>query len=370
MNKKAIVDKNYCMSSFLELRYVANDNIEWTEGVLPNFKRRDYSKSDVVYNADDIDKSIKKQLENIDLNKTGIMLSGGMDSAILATYLPKGAKAYTMRTLAEGSVNEVEQAQKIAEVCGLELKVVDITWEDYEKSIPVLAKNKKSPFHSIEPQIYKTLLTAKNDGCEYILSGENADSIFGGLDGLLSKDWKYEDFIKRYIYLDPKEILINGVNINDIFEPYRKGDGIDVHAFISHEFAEGSLNSYLNPAEIVGINLIMPYAYMKMGCELDLQRVRNGENKYLIRELFAKKYPNLIPNKKLPMPRAVGVWLKDWEGPKRKEFKKFDINALKPDQKWLVYILEQFLNMAEIRAGVERERERERERESNLSCCI
>ena len=340
-----IVDKDYCMSSFLAVRHVAKENVAWAEGVLPKFKRRDFSKSDVVYNADDIDKSIQKQLKSIDLSKTGIMLSGGMDSAILATYLPKGSKAYTMRSIAEGAINEVEQAKFYADNLGLDLKVVDITWEDYQKYIPILAKNKKSPFHSIEPQIYKTLLTAKNDGCEYVLCGENADAIFGGFDGLLSKDWTLNSFIERYSYVSPNDVLKYPMDVSHIYLPYVDTKIVSVHKFMNYVFAEESLNSYINPADTLNINLITPFAYMVMGCELDLERVRNGENKYLIRELFKKRYNGLAPNKKLPMPRAVGIWLKDWQGPSRYEFKKFDINELKPDQKWLIYILEQFLNL-------------------------
>lgn len=164
-------------------------------------------------------------------------------------------------------------------------------------------------------------------------------------DGLLFKDWKFNDFIHRYNYLEPQNILKDYRDITDIYGPYKQGENIDFFNFIAHVFAEESLNSYLNPANILGINLITPFANMKMGCEIDLVRVRNGENKYLNRELFAMRYPGLKPNKKLPMPRAVGVWLKEWQGPIRPEFKPFDINELKPDQKWLVYILEQFLNM-------------------------
>lgn len=339
------IDKEYCMSSFLALRYVARRDVAWAQNILPTFQSRDFNKSTIVYNADDINKSIESQLKNIDLTKTGIMLSGGMDSAILATYLPKGVKAYTMRTTADGSINEVDQAQKYAEICGLNLTVVDISWEDYQNAIPILAKHKKSPFHSIEPQIYKTLTLMKNDGLEYVLCGENADTIFGGMDGLLSRDWEYTDFINRYNYIDPSMILKNPVNTNDIYIPYKKDNGIDAFEFISHVFAEESLNSYLNVSNTIGIKLVAPFANMKMGCKIDLERIRNGESKYLIRELFAKRYPGLTPNKKIPMPRAVGIWLKDWQGPQRAEFKSFDITELKPDQKWLVYILEEFLNL-------------------------
>ena len=151
-----IVDKDFCLSSFLALRYVAKPNIMWADGVLPKFKSRNFSESDVVFNADEIDKSIQKQLEHIDLSKTGIMLSGGMDSAILATYLPKGAKAYTMRTIADGSINEVEQAKFYADKLGLDLKVVDISCDDYLEDILSIVNHKKSRYYYIEEDIYNT----------------------------------------------------------------------------------------------------------------------------------------------------------------------------------------------------------------------
>ena len=339
------IDKEYCMSSFLALRHVAQKDVIWADRIIPKFYYRDFSKAKLVYNAEDIDKSIRSQLENVDFSKTGILLSGGMDSAILATYLPKGSKAYTMRTIAEGSINEVEQAKMYADICGLDLRIVDITWDDYRKSIPVLAKNKKSPFHSIEPQLYKTLSVMKLDGLENALCGENADGIFGGMDGLLSQDWDFDAFVKRYNYLEPQNILNSYRKITEVYEPYKQGSKIDSFEFVAHVFAEESLNSYLNSTDSTGMTLLAPFANMKMGGNIDLNRIRNGENKYLIRELFAMRYPGLVPNKKLPMPRAVGIWLKDWNGPTRPEFKKFNINELKPDQKWLVYILEEFLNL-------------------------
>lgn len=83
---------------------------------------------------------------------------------------------------------------------------------------------------------------------------------------------------------------------------------------------------------------------MKLAFPLDLQRIRNGEPKYLIRELFSKRYPNLNIPDKIPMPRATEQWLKNYT-PTRKEFKIENINILTGDQKWLIYCLETFLNM-------------------------
>ena len=42
---------------------------------------------------------------------TGILLSGGIDSAILASYLPAGAEAYTIRFVAPGAIDETYVAR-------------------------------------------------------------------------------------------------------------------------------------------------------------------------------------------------------------------------------------------------------------------
>ena len=50
---------------------------------------------------------------------------------------------------------------------------------------------------------------------------------------------------------------------------------------------------------------------------------------------------------KTPMPRPMSQWLANWEGPKREEFIPNSIRDLTGDQKWLVYVLEWFLNLLE-----------------------
>ena len=85
-----------------------------------------------------------------------------------------------------------------------------------------------------------------------------------------------------------------------------------------------------------------------MGNPLDLNRVRNGESKYLIRELFSKCYPEIPVPEKTPMPRPVDEYFKNWKGPRRVEFRDdIDMSKLSGNQKWQLYCLEQFLNMIE-----------------------
>ena len=61
-----------------------------------------------------------------------LALSGGIDSAILAKFMPKGSRAYTFRCVVPGKqvTDESAQAYKWAKLNGLEHEVVDIYWED------------------------------------------------------------------------------------------------------------------------------------------------------------------------------------------------------------------------------------------------
>lgn len=66
---------------------------------------------------------------------------------------------------------------------------------------------------------------------------------------------------------------------------------------------------------------------------------------YLIRELMAKKYPDIPVPFKNPMPRPVDKYFKDWKGPVRKECKKnLDMTKYTGNQKWQLWCLERFLN--------------------------
>lgn len=137
--------------------------------------------------------------------------------------------------------------------------------------------------------------------------------------------------------------------MNYLFERYRKdNDMIDYLKFMDDVFSIESSSSYLNAFKVAELDYYDPYARLKMGDALDLDRVRNGEPKYLIRELMAKKYPEIpVPNK-VPMPRPVDEYFKNWKGPKRKEFRNdLDLNNFTGNQKWQMYCLEQFLNMHE-----------------------
>lgn len=342
-----MVDKNYCMSSYLVFRYIIDDDKDFFLGK----KHRTYKlvpdeKRVLVHTAQDIDREIRKQFENVKNRKLGLLLSGGMDSACLASYMP-GQEAYTFRFMGGNYQRaELKRAEYFAQKWGLNLHYVDIDWAVVEKNVDKLMQHKNSPLHSIEPQIEQAALMAKADGVDLLINGDGADAVFGGMDGLLSKDWTYDEFKKRYTYLDPTEILNAPVDMNLAFEKYRLPEGmIDYMGFMAEYDDIESYASYENAFSTAGMPYLDPYEILKMAEPLDLYRVRHGESKYLIRQLFKMKYPEVPVPEKLPMPRPVDTYFRNWEGPKRLEFKQnLDMSRYTGNQKWQMWCLERYLN--------------------------
>ena len=334
---------------FLALRYVGRADIDFSEKLKYRYPLKPSDVGTVlVDSADDIDAEIYAQSKRIKekYKKIGVLLSGGMDSSILASYFP-GADAYTFRFLGGAfQQDELNRAEVFAGHNNMNLHYVDIDWSIVEKYLKPVMLSKGGPVHSIEPQICHAARQAIRDGVEIMIIGDASDYNFGGMDKLLSRDWSFEGFIKRYIYIDPTEVLSDPVSVEFMFADYKTMNGIDFVRLIRELAAQESYGSYENAFSTAGLNYFDPYENLRMAGSLDLHRVRNGESKYLIRELFRKRYPGLCPPEKNPMPRPVDEYFKDWRGPSRIEFRNdIDIKMYDGNQKWLLWCLESFLNM-------------------------
>lgn len=344
------INKNYCMSSYLVFRYIVDDDVNFYPGLFHRtYKLKKNEDKMNVENERDVDFVLKEEFAKIKDKKIGILLSGGMDSACLASYMP-GTDAYTFRFYnGEFQKNELKRAEFYASYYGLNLHYVDINWNVIKENIEKLMKHKGSPLHSIEPQIYQAALQAKKDGIELMIIGDAADSVFGGLDQLLSKDWSYDAFKERYSFLNPEKVLVNPIDMNIYFKKYRLNDGkIDFLGFLDEYSDIESYGSYENAFSTADLDYLDPYEVMKLSVPLDLNRIRNGESKYIIRALFKLKYPDYPVPEKIPMPRPVDTYFKNWSGPKRSEFKKnINIDAFSGNQKWQMWCLEYFLDMYE-----------------------
>ena len=341
-------DRTYCSSSYLMYRTIIDPKKTFSNKYprnthmppKPRFK---------VHNSDELHDALKQQVEEIVASgkKVALCLSGGIDSAILAKFLPKGTIAYTFKCVVPSVevIDETPGAAMHAKTCGLDHRIVEIYWEDFEKLTPDLLKHKGMPFHSIEVQMYKAGLQAKKDGVDVLIYGESADLKYGGLSMLLSRDWTVGDFIDRYAYVKPYAALKESQLILDPVHECTHDGMVDVHQFDNGPFIKEAINSYYNACETAGVEHFLPYSYTVLDEPLDLARIRKGENKYIIREVFAKLYPGFEAPPKTPMPRPMNEWFKDWQGPTRPEFWPHCVDPMNGDQRWLVWCLEQYLNL-------------------------
>ena len=346
------ISKSYCMSSYLAFRYIEDDSKDFYPGLHhTNIKPIPSDQRIPVRTPAEIGDSIRHQLEQFRDMKKGVLLSGGMDSAIVASYL-SGSDAYTFRFLGGYfQREELARAEYYAGRYGLRLHYVDISWDTVTRFLDPVMNAKAAPVHSIEPQIYQAALQAKADGVEVMFSGATSDLVFGGMDGLLSQDWTFDAFVDRYTFTKPEDVLREPESMRYVFEPYRKGGMIDFTAFMADVSLTELLTSYVTTFKAAGMPYYDPYARLIMADPLDLTRVRNGESKYLIRALMKTRYPDIAVPDKVPMPRPVDSYFRDWSGPSRPEFREnLDMAKFTGNQKWQMYCLEEFLDIHEPRA--------------------
>ena len=121
---------SYALNSFLTFRFVY-DGAEWKKGLLPYSPKINNLEKYLVNSSDDIVESISQVISNIDLNKTALLLSGGIDSAIIASFLDEGMSAYTIKFIAEGAIDETEIASIYAKEYKLNHKIISITFSAF-----------------------------------------------------------------------------------------------------------------------------------------------------------------------------------------------------------------------------------------------
>ncbi len=345
-----MANKDFCLSSYIAFRYIWKDGMDFCEGFQHNnYRPLADNERIAVRTSADIDREIQLQFDDLytRYDSIGILLSGGMDSANLAAYLRPGSHAYTFNSVSGEFNADVERAKKYCQKWQLHHHLIDISMEDYQRLTPIVMRHKYAPVHSIEPQIYKAAEMARQDGVQLMIVGESADLIFGGMDKLIAPEWTFDGFRERYTFLDPALVLTKPVDQSELFERYRTGSTtIDVMKFMDEVFAIESSGSYLNAFGAAWMPYYDPYAKLVMADPLDMQRVRNGEPKYLVRGLYAMKYPELEIPFKIPMPRPVDAVFRDWAGPTRPEFRRdIPMDRLTGNQKWQLWCAEQFLNM-------------------------
>lgn len=337
------------MSCYLGLRHLPRQGMQWTRGVAPTLPQSD-TPTRLVSSSEAILETLHDLMpHDPDL---GILLSGGIDSAILAAIAPKGTPCFTISFDAPGAADESIAAKAYAARWEHPHHVVRVGWDHYEAHATDLMANKGSPLHAVEVPLHLAALRARELGVGGLLVGNGADSTFGGMDKLLCVDWSFSDFMKRYLFVDPALILKDPTDLSGTFAPYRKADGIDVQRFLREVHGQGIVQSFENAIHSAGLDIVAPYEAMTHDGALDLDRIRAGEPKYLLQQLFRDLYETTDVPDKVPFARPMDVWMAGWSGPKnsRREFRPdvaTQLASMSGEARFLVWCLTEFVDQLE-----------------------
>ena len=140
--------------------------------------------------------------ESIDGRRAAVLLSGGLDSAIVAALAPE-LPAYVLSTNLP-NYDEREAALATARGLGLDVKVIEVGEEDFVAALPEAIRLIETPLYNLHP-VAKLLMARAlaADGIEVALSGDGADHV-------LSRDQSAD-------YLPLVNALFNGVELRSPF---------------------------------------------------------------------------------------------------------------------------------------------------------
>ncbi|MEM3704241.1 MAG: asparagine synthase C-terminal domain-containing protein, partial [Candidatus Bathyarchaeia archaeon] len=125
-----------------------------------------------------LEESVKRHLAE------GILLSGGLDTSIIAAIASKYVKlkAFTV-AFKEAESPDIEYAKRVAEEFKLEHIIRSFSMDEFYNELPTIIRIVKS-FDPMEIRnsivILVGLRTAKNMGVNTILTGDGADELFAG----------------------------------------------------------------------------------------------------------------------------------------------------------------------------------------------
>jgi len=129
-----------------------------------------------------IDQAVKRQLMS-DV-QIGILLSGGVDSAVVASLAQQHAgyrmKGFTVGFSERAEADEIDDAAETARVLGLDHHVVRVGFPEFLDLMPRISAMVEEPLatDSVVPMYYLSSLVAKH--VKVALSGQGADEAMGG----------------------------------------------------------------------------------------------------------------------------------------------------------------------------------------------
>lgn len=304
------------------------------------------ARATIIEDCSDLDRELRQLISKFGTSHSGLLLSGGIDSAIIASYLPENTDVFTIQFDSVFDSQEADFAAHYSQIFKLNHHIVKVSWQDYLSFHDLLSESRRSPLHPIEVPLYKAALAAAELGIKQLFVGNGADSNFGGMDKLLANDYTLESFCKRYFFVDPKIILRSWTD--EMVDLSRFGDSkFDVISFLRCVHGAAIDSTFHHAIESAGLSVVAPFEEFRPAY-LDLERVRTGDPKYIIRQLFEMRYPDMRARQKVPFARPMQDFMNGIDMPTARIFHdQYPWSELTGDQKFLVWSLSRFLSLVD-----------------------
>ncbi|HBZ0356633.1 TPA: asparagine synthase (glutamine-hydrolyzing) [Clostridioides difficile] len=299
----------------------------------------------------------------------GTFLSGGIDSSIITTVASQinpNIKSFSASFSVKG-YSELEVAKKTADKLGIENIQINITQDEYIKSLPNVIYSLDDPIADPSEVGLYFLIKEAGKHVKVALSGEGADELFGGyniykeystmksvvnsptyiksilgrvselMPNIKGRNYLYRattPLEKRYIgnakvfensevkrfFFKYKEKNIYEYLLSNLYRDAQKNNydyiskmqHIDVNTWLQGDILQKI--SKLSTAEQV--ELRVPFLYkdvFDVAKNLRMeQKINKNNTKVLLREAFREIVPeHVVQRKKLGFPTPIRVWLKD-----------------------------------------------------------
>jgi asparagine synthase (glutamine-hydrolysing) len=125
--------------------------------------------------------SVKKRVDGLD--HVGLVLSGGVDSALIAKIIHDLGVQLTCYSIGYQDSTDLKMSKRFAQELGIEFKIKELTEQDIEDALEKIIKSIecRGPVQ-VEAALFLHFASqmARQDGLKVMLTGQGADELFGG----------------------------------------------------------------------------------------------------------------------------------------------------------------------------------------------
>ncbi len=124
---------------------------------------------------------LARAVDSAAAGRVALALSGGLDSALLLSFLERRLPVYTLDI---PGYEELDRTARIARRFGVRLEVVRVTHADFEDALPDAVLHAGAPlynFHIVSKLLFARAL--RREGFEAAITGDGADQVFAGARG-------------------------------------------------------------------------------------------------------------------------------------------------------------------------------------------